>query len=683
MRLIVVVGGLDELMLSLPSATEGAVLSHGNMVENVAGGTIGTKFYPLDVYISYLPLAHIFERSNQIILAYYGSSSGFYQGDNLKLLDDIAVLRPTLFCSVPRLYNKIYDGTINAVKSTGGLKEKIFNVGYNAKRQALLKGKIASSMWERLVFNKIKDKLGGRVRYLFSGASPLSPDVLDFLRVCFGCYMVEGYGMTETSCAITIIEVDDVLSCHVGVPLPSCEVKLVDIPEMNYTSDDQPYPRGEICVRGQIVFQGYYKDEVQTREVIDKEGWLHFGDIGMWIPEGRLKIIDMKKNIFKLAQGEYIAPEKIKNLYTKCKFVAQCFVYGDSFNSCLVAIVSVDPDVLKAWAAKKRNKGLPNFAVITDEDQFRAEIPKLAASLADPEVEITSAPMTCKDVIRFYEIMDDQSQQQECGSSRVGLVLVYDERMCKHSAPAETEHHENPERIRAIWNKLLSAGIPQRVAKPDDKKNTETTDGKPGYVLVIGATNRPDVVDPTLRRPGRFDLPEKPTEAEQPKRSSKRVATEEADSDGRKSVFGSKKNPSFVAAHSRFEELTSKNNSLTSVNCGTELPVTSMLDSPDLFEARFRSTPRFIEAETEENEDWWRKAWTPEEMEKLSITLSDFEVAAKLVQPSSRREGFSSILNVKWEDVGGLDQLRREFDRYIVRRIKYPDEYTHNHMYMF
>ncbi|PWA65218.1 long-chain acyl-CoA synthetase 6 [Artemisia annua] len=394
-RLIVVVGGLDELMPSLPSATgvkvvsfskltaqgsanhypfrppkpddiaticytsgttgtpKGAVLSHGNMVANVAGATIGIKFYPSDVYISYLPLAHIYERSNQIILAYYGGSSGFYQGDSLKLLDDMAVLRPTIFCSVPRLYNRVYDGIINAVKSSGGLKEKIFNAGYNTKRQALLKGKNASSMWDRLVFNKIKDKLGGRVRFMFSGASPLSADVLDFLRVCFGCYVIEGYGMTETSCVITNMEVDDVLSGHVGAPLPACEVKLVDVPEMNYTSDDQPYPRGEICVRGPIVFQGYYKDEVQTREVIDEEGWLHTGDIGMWIPGGRLKIIDRKKNIFKLAQGEYIAPEKIEIVYTKCKFVAQCFVHGDSFNSCLVAIVSVDPDVLKAWAAKE------------------------------------------------------------------------------------------------------------------------------------------------------------------------------------------------------------------------------------------------------------------------------------------------------------------------------------------
>ncbi|CAL5392908.1 unnamed protein product [Camellia sinensis] len=394
-HLIVVVGGIDEQMPSLPSSTgvevisyskllsqgrsslqpfcppkpddvaticytsgttgtpKGAVLSHENLITNVAGASLSVKFCPSDIYISYLPLAHIYERANQVTMAHFGVAVGFYQGDNLKLMDDMAALRPTLFCSVPRLYNRIYAGITNSVKTSGGLKERLFNVAYNAKKQSILSGKNPSPMWDRLVFNKIKAKLGGRVRFMASGASPLSPDVMDFLRVCFGCQVVEGYGMTETACVISAMDEGDNLSGHVGSPNPACEVKLMDVPEMNYTSDDKPYPRGEICVRGPLVFLGYHKDEVQTREVIDEDGWLHTGDIGLMSSGGRLKIIDRKKNIFKLAQGEYIAPEKIENVYAKCKFVAQCFVYGDSLNSSLVAVVSVDPDVLNAWAASE------------------------------------------------------------------------------------------------------------------------------------------------------------------------------------------------------------------------------------------------------------------------------------------------------------------------------------------
>ncbi|TYH86207.1 hypothetical protein ES332_D01G025800v1 [Gossypium tomentosum] len=392
-HLIVVVGGMDNELPSLPPSTDiqivtyakllsegrgnpqpfsppnpndvaticytsgttgtpkGVVLTHGNLIANAAGCSIATKFYPSDIYISYLPLAHIYERGYQVLLAYFGVAVGFYQGDNMELMNDLVALRPTIFCSVPRLYNRIYAGILSAVKSSGSLKERLFNAAYNSKRQAIMNGNNPSPLWDKLVFNKIKAKLGGRVRFFSSGASPLSPDILDFLKICFGGRVLEGYGMTESSCVISMMDEGDNLSGHVGSPNPACEIKLVDVPEMNYTSDDEPHPRGEICVRGPIIFQGYYKDEVHTKEVLDEDGWLHTGDIGLWLPGGRLKVIDRKKNIFKLAQGEYISPEKIENVYAKCRFISQCFIYGDSLNSSLVAIVSVDQDVLKTWAA--------------------------------------------------------------------------------------------------------------------------------------------------------------------------------------------------------------------------------------------------------------------------------------------------------------------------------------------
>nr|GEW64704.1 long chain acyl-CoA synthetase 6, peroxisomal-like [Tanacetum cinerariifolium] len=330
---------------------KGAVVSHGNLIANNAGQAMRLKFYPSDIYISYLPLAHIYERSTQVMLAYFGVGIGFYQGDSMKLMDDMVSLRPTVFFGVPRVFNRLYAGITSAVQSSGVLRQRLFNAAYDAKRRAILHGKNSSAMWDTLVFNKIKGMLGGRVRFIMSAASPLSPDVLDFLRVCLGCVFLEAYGMTENSCAISNMDLGDALCGHVGSPSPACEIKLVDVPEMDYTSADQPHPRGEICIRGPTVFQGYYKDEVQTRDIIDEDGWLHTGDIGLWLPEGRLKIIDRKKNIFKLSQGEYVAAEKIENVYVNSKFVAQCFVYGDSMKSSLVAVVSLDQDVFKAWAA--------------------------------------------------------------------------------------------------------------------------------------------------------------------------------------------------------------------------------------------------------------------------------------------------------------------------------------------
>ncbi|CAF2028958.1 unnamed protein product [Brassica napus] len=181
-----------------------------------------------------------------------------------------------------------FGGSETYLKSSGGLKERLFNAAYNSKKQALLNGKNASAICDRLVFNRIKDKLGGRVRFMTSGASPLSPEVMKFMKICFGARVLEGYGMTETACVISGMDESDNLIGHFCSPNPAC---------------DQPHPRGKICVRGPIVFRGYYKDEVQTYEHLRsgyEDGWLHTGDIGLWLPGGRLQIIDRCFNCYPL-----------------------------------------------------------------------------------------------------------------------------------------------------------------------------------------------------------------------------------------------------------------------------------------------------------------------------------------------------------------------------------------------
>jgi long-chain acyl-CoA synthetase len=155
---------------------------------------------------------------------------------------------------------------------------------------------------------------------MITGSAPISKEVMEFLRICFSCPIMEGYGQTECTCAATCtLEKEQNIGGQVGVPIVCSEICLVSVPEMNYCVDEivngKNVEKGEICFRGPNVFQGYWKNPEKTLEAIDENGWLHSGDIGTWLPNGNLKIIDRKKNIFKLAQGEYIAPEKIENVY--------------------------------------------------------------------------------------------------------------------------------------------------------------------------------------------------------------------------------------------------------------------------------------------------------------------------------------------------------------------------------
>ncbi|KAI9599165.1 hypothetical protein BDF19DRAFT_470552 [Syncephalis fuscata] len=331
--------GLDDVFTIC--YTSGVVLTHRNMLSDMEAALELsrnkklTQFTSNDVYISYLPLAHVFERILHLIITNNGGSIGFYQGDTLKLLDDVNELKPTLFVSVPRLFNRIYDKVWGGVKAKGGIAAYLFNTAYKQKLRNLKNGTSYHWLWDRLVFGTVRAKLGGRVRCMLSGSAPISADVIDFLRVCFGAEVYEGYGQTETSAGLTMTSRVDLSSNHIGAPFPCCEVKLVDLPEMNYTSADKPYPRGEICVKGNQVFREYYKMPEKTAETFI-DGWCRTGDVGQWDDAGRLQIIDRAKNIFKLAQGEYIAPERIENVYQKHELVAQSFVYGHSLQATLV-----------------------------------------------------------------------------------------------------------------------------------------------------------------------------------------------------------------------------------------------------------------------------------------------------------------------------------------------------------
>uniref|UniRef100_A0A4W5R5Q2 Arachidonate--CoA ligase n=1 Tax=Hucho hucho TaxID=62062 RepID=A0A4W5R5Q2_9TELE len=302
-----------------------------------------------DVSISYLPLAHMFERMIQVSMFCHGARVGFYQGDISLLMDDIKTLKPTFFPVVPRLLNRIYDKILGSV--TSPLRRAVLHYAVRRKQAELSSGVVRNnSLWDRLVFNRIQANLGGNLRFILTASAPISPTVLSFLRATLGCLIFEGYGQTECTAGCTFSMPGDWSAGHVGAPLPCAMVKLVDIPDMNYYAKNG---EGEICIRGHSVFRGYLKDEEKTAEALDSDGWLHSGDVGQWLLNGTLRIIDRKKHIFKLSQGEYIAPERIENVYMRCVPVLQVFVHGDSLKSHLIGIVVPDPEVFNDWVKER------------------------------------------------------------------------------------------------------------------------------------------------------------------------------------------------------------------------------------------------------------------------------------------------------------------------------------------
>lgn len=284
-----------------------------------------------------------------------GLKIGYYQGDPLKLVDDCSKLKPAVFPSVPRLYNRIYSKIKGGLEAQTGCKGWIARSAMNAKLARVRDtGAVTHGCWDALLFKKkVAALLGGNCKYMFTGSAPINSNVLDFMKIAMCCPLMEGYGLTETSGASAITWPGDPKTGHVGGPLPVVKWRLMDVPEMGYLSTDEPYPRGELCMKGPAVFNGYYKRPDKTAEAFDAEGWFKTGDVALVLPNGSAKIIDRSKNIFKLSQGEYIAPEKIENIFALCPYVAQSLVYGDSLRSCAVAVVVPDPEKVKAHAKEK------------------------------------------------------------------------------------------------------------------------------------------------------------------------------------------------------------------------------------------------------------------------------------------------------------------------------------------
>lgn len=334
------------------SKPKGVMLTHGNVVAVMAGIMQALPHLSNeDAYLSYLPLAHILERAAEASMFGVGARVGFnFQGDIRRLSDDIVAVKPTIYAGVPKVFQRVMAGINAKIASQPIHVQLLFKVLYSIKFRFLVLG-LPTGLFDKILFNKLKEALGGRVKTIVSGGAPLGADCHQFLRVCFCCPVLQGYGLTETAggTAITPLSLRRPWE-KVGAPICCSEVKLVSAGK--YSVNHHP-PQGELCVSGPNVTLGYYKMPEKTAEDFreeDGEIWFHTGDVGQWNADGTLSIIGRVKDIFKLDGGEYIAPERLETIFSQSKYVANIFVYGNSNQSFIVGAVVPEFGAAKLWA---------------------------------------------------------------------------------------------------------------------------------------------------------------------------------------------------------------------------------------------------------------------------------------------------------------------------------------------
>ncbi|HJX72621.1 MAG TPA: long-chain fatty acid--CoA ligase [Candidatus Deferrimicrobiaceae bacterium] len=375
---------------------KGVVTLHSNYVFIVTSCLEAVTVRRGELFLQFLPLAHSLGRLEHF-LTFDAMAVSAFARDIQTVGEDLALVRPEIMVSVPRLYEKFYARVLAKVEEDGGLKQAIFHwalgVGREASRRRQRKEPVEGflalklSVAEKLVFRKIRERMGGRFRFAISGGAPLSPEIAEFLHA-LGVLILEGYGLTEDSTVTAVNRYENYKFGTVGKALPGTEIRIA--------------PDGEILVRGPHVCKEYFRDPEATREAIDPEGWLHTGDIGELDSEGFLRITDRKKDIIVTSGGKNVAPQNVENLLKNDKFVSQAFVYGDR-RKYLTALLTLSAEEIGKWSEQN--------GIQEKDPVLLAKNPKVEAMMRGRVDEINRQLASFEQVKKFVLLGTDFSQE--------------------------------------------------------------------------------------------------------------------------------------------------------------------------------------------------------------------------------------------------------------------------------
>lgn len=419
----------DHLTIVYTSGTtgepKGVVLTQANFIEEVLSAVQVFAFKPHHVTLVFLPFAHILGRLVQFFQLYTGYVQCFAESLE-KIMDNVATVRPTFMVAVPRILEKMHSRILGAAANLKPWKKKLFfwavKVGLQTAELRLKKKRALPLLFMKdqiaklLVFNKLQHRLGGRFRFFVCGGAPLSVDVGLFFFAS-GIKILEGYGLTETTAAISVNRHDLIKFGTVGPAIGSTQFKIAE--------------DGEILVKGPMVFSGYYQDPEATREAFDEAGWFRTGDIGELDADTYLTITDRKKDIIVTAGGKNIAPQHVENILKADRYISQCLVHGDK-RKFLSALVTLDREQILKYAEEHR--------IEYRDFQDLVTTPRIRELIQERIVERNQHLASFETVKKFAILPQDFSI--ESGDLTVSLKLRRKEIAQKHASVLDSFYEE-------------------------------------------------------------------------------------------------------------------------------------------------------------------------------------------------------------------------------------------------